>query len=230
MLFRALALVCLALPAAAEELRFDVGMRGVRAAQLVLQGEVADGRYAVSGQVRGTGLVGAIVEIDFGADARGRAGGRLRPAAAELRDDMGDERGRTRLEWSGGVPRVTQRTPPWERQPWDVSAEAQSGSVDPLTSMYDVLRTQPADAVCNRRIDMFDGRRASAILLAPARATADGLVCSGEYRRVAGFEPEDMAARTRFPFTLTYAVADGEARAIELRAATKYGDAVLRRR
>ncbi|UWQ22288.1 DUF3108 domain-containing protein [Jannaschia sp. W003] len=226
-----LLLALLAAPASAEQLRFDVGMHGVRAAQMVLNGDVSGGGYAVAGQVKGTGLVGAVVDIDYAAEARGAvAGGRLRSGAATLRDRMGDEQGTTAMQWSGGAPRVTQ-SPGFPREPYDIDAAAQRGAVDPLTALYDLLRTQPRESLCNWTAATFDGRRAARLSVGPPRDAGNGAVrCDAEYRRVAGYEPEEMAERTRYPFSVTYVPAGNAMAAAEMRAATKYGDAVIRRR
>lgn len=213
----------------AEELRFDVRMHGVRAAELVVKGDVQGASYSVSGRARGTGLIGSIVEVDFRAQARGRvSNGRLMSSAVTLDDRMGDERGVTVMDWPGSAPRVT-RSPGFPREAYDIDAADQRGAKDPMSALFDLLRTQPEAGLCNWRAKLFDGRRATQINVAPPQAVEGGLRCNAEFLRIAGFEPEDMA-RTRFPFSVTYAPAgDGMMRAVEMRAATKYGDAVLRR-
>lgn len=226
-----LLLALFAFPVAAEEIRFDVGMRGVRAAQMVFRGDVTESTYVVSGSMQGTGLIGALVEINYAGEAQGRVrNGRLRTRTVTLRDQMGDERGTTSLRWSGGTPEVT-ASPGFPREDYDIDAAEQRGSIDTLTALFDVLRTQPTDGICNWTTPMFDGRRASRLSVGQPQADGETIRCNAEYVRVAGFEPEEMAERTRYAFTVTYAPAgDDMMQAIEMRAATKYGDAVLRRR
>jgi hypothetical protein len=103
--------------------------------------------------------------------------------------------------------------------------------VDILTALYATLRDAEAGSECNRSFAMYDGRRASRLTLGAPAAVEGGVTCPGEYRRVAGFPPEDMAEKTRFPFTLTYAPApDGRMRVVEVSMDTLYGSAKLIRR
>ncbi|MEM7643759.1 MAG: DUF3108 domain-containing protein [Pseudomonadota bacterium] len=230
---RSLSLVLLlAVPAAAEEtIRFDVGLRGLTAAQIALTGRQDGDDYAVSARMASTGLVSVISDFAFAAEARGRMRGRQpAPVEARLRDDMGRNRGSVVLRYSGGVPMV-ERVPEREPDPWDIDPADQRGRADPISVVWAAFRTRPAADICNVTLRAFDGRRSGDLVLGPRRAQADGTVtCAGEWVRVAGYDPEDMAERTRFPFTLTWRP-EGEAlRLVELRAASRYGDAVLRRR
>jgi hypothetical protein len=100
-----------------------------------------------------------------------------------------------------------------------------------MTSLYAVLRDVPRDAACTARFVSFDGRRRTETALLSATPQGDGLICAGLYRRVAGYSPEDMAERSQFPFTITYApVPDGRLRVVEVTLDTTYGRALMKRR
>ena len=62
-------------------------------------------------------------------------------------------------------------------------------------------------------------------------AAGGGLTCTGEYRRLEGFSAEEMADKSRFPFSMTYApLPDGRLRVTEIAMDTIYGKGRLTRR
>ncbi len=225
-------LVLTALPASAqEEMRFDLGLRGLTAAQIAMDGRQDGAVYAVAARMASTGVVDLISAFDFAAEARGQMrGSQPAPSEAVLRDEMGRNRGTVQLRYRNGVPRVSIDPAP-ESEPWDLDPATQSGRADPVSVMWAALRARPAGEICDVTLRAFDGRRAGDLVLGAPTARADGTAtCAGEWRRVAGYDPEDMAKRTSFPFTLTWAPdGTGSMRVVEMRAATRYGDAVLRR-
>ena len=56
------------------------------------------------------------------------------------------------------------------------------------------------------------------------------VVCSGRYRRIAGYSPETLRERSQFPLTVTYEPAGELMRATRVQAETIYGKAKLQRR
>ncbi len=89
----------------------------------------------------------------------------------------------------------------------------------------------PAGQECDLALKLFDGKRSSRLTLGAPQAVDGGVACPGEYRRVAGFSAEDMAERSRFPFTVYLEPAgDGMMRVREVVMETLYGNARLKRR
>ncbi len=236
LLCAALLACALALPAAAQNVdegRFDVILRGVTAGQLAFRGQQEGGGYAVSGRLQSTGLVGALVKFAYDAQVQGATDGvRYAPSRYTERSDTGRRSSTSVIRFRNGTPQVEEVTPPRAPGDRDVDPATQRGSVDPLTALYAILRDVDATQACTTRLNLFDGRRATGLALADPQLAGDGAVtCRGEYRRVAGFSPEDMAERSRFPFVLTYRpVGEGRLRVTEIRTSTTYGDAILRRR
>ena len=221
------------LPAQAEILRYDISIRSLRVGQLVVSGQDSSGGYAVEGRMRAAGLIGAFVSADYDASAQGILSGRgLIPRRAELVDGMGRNRGSVILNWRGDVPLVAAASPERPPLPWDIEAADQAGAVDPLSALWEIGRAQPIDGLCNRVIAIFDGYRASRLTLANPVRQADGRIsCSGEWRRLAGYAPEDLAEGVRQGFTLSYLPdQEGLARLTRMRAGTRYGPADLVRR
>lgn len=215
-----------------DEARFDLIMLGLTAGTLSFAGETDGRSYAVTGRLASSGILSFIRKVSYDATAQGRVrGDRFSPARYTEQADTGRRQSVAEIVWTGGTPAVAAYDPPREPRPTDVDPATQKGSVDILTALYATLRDAEAGAECNRSYAMFDGRRASRLTLGAPVAAGDGVTCPGEYRRVAGFSAEDMAEKTRFPFTLTYApLPDGRMRVVEVAMDTLYGRARLVRR
>lgn len=229
------AILLLALPASAQqvdEARFNVVLRGITAGQLVFRGEQLGARYAVAGKVESTGLIGRLVKFSYDAQARGTLrNGRYTPNRYTEVADTGKRQSTSVMRYQRGVPQVQEIAPPRAPAPFDLDPTTQGGTVDPLTTLYAMLRDVAPDAACNAKLVMFDGRRRSQFTLGAPEPQADGSVlCPGEYRRLAGFSPEDMSERSTFPLTFRLEPFGDMLRVQEVRTPTLYGDAVLRRK
>lgn len=224
----------LALPATAQTVdngRFDVTIRGVKAGQLVFRGEQSGSNYAVAGKLASTGFVAMLRQFSYDAKSAGTVRGtRYTPSRYSETADTGKRKSSSVMRFKSGVPQVKEIKPPRAAKPYDLNPAKQGGTVDILTALYAILRDVPADQACKTKLDMFDGRRRTSIKLSNPKAAGDGLTCTGEYRRVGGFSPDDMAERTRFPFTATLTRVGDKMRVTEIRTKTTLGDAVLRRK
>ncbi|WP_298436017.1 DUF3108 domain-containing protein [uncultured Jannaschia sp.] len=224
-------LVLIASPARAETIRFDLVLRGVTGGQVALAADVAGGRYAVTGRAQGTGVVGTLVRYSY----EGSATGELVAGAPRSERYVEVETGRrgrfeTTTTFTGGrvVSAVVAPTP--ERDPWDIDPVGQRG-IDPLSALWDLTRTVPADGVCTRGWNLFDGQRLSRLKLSGWRVVDGRSICDATYTRIAGYSPDELSRRDGTRFTITYApVGDGMVRAIEMRADTRLGPAVMRLR
>ena len=233
----ALALVLAGLhPASADQtdhIVFDVVLKGITAGELVIDGKIVGNSYGAKGRMQTTGLAGAIKKIRYDASADGSfAQGRFTPRAVEVAARRGDDRSRNTVIYNGGTPVSVVHEPPRKPRPTDVNPARQSGTIDPLTALYAVLRDVPPAEACQLSVTMFDGTKRSQVALSSPQANGDGVVCTGEYRRLEGFSEKDMAEKSRFPFTLTYApTADGtRLRVVEISTDTILGKGRLKRR
>ncbi|MCR9088438.1 MAG: DUF3108 domain-containing protein [Rhodobacteraceae bacterium] len=230
---RCLPFACLlAVPAAAEEGSFNVSLAGVRAGILAYSGEESGGRYTARGSARASGLAGVVLDVTLDTVAQGRVrGNSYRPASYR---QVGTERGKSRdmsFRYRGGVPSVT-RNPPRTLPDYVANPAAQGGTLDPTTTAYAMLRDRPRDLMCQLDIDLFDGRRRAEIKYVGLRQGRDGtLICEGEYRRLQGFKPEELAEKPFWPFTVTYSpLGGGNFRVTEVRIPTTFGAMRMRRR
>lgn len=227
----ALALVGLAAPGAlAEQARFGFVLRGITVGSLDWNGSgTAGGAYAVSGVLKTSGLAAMVKRVRYSATAKGAISGTGNYATASYAEDAdtGKRQSQSVMVWQKGVPVIQSYKPERQPRPYDVDPATQKGTVDPLTAMFATLRDVAPGAECKASLDLFDGRRASKLILGSPQKTGDTVTCAGEYRRIAGFSPEDMAEKTRFPFTLTYAPAGEGMRVVEVAMDTLYGKARL---
>jgi hypothetical protein len=229
------ALVLLAGPGASradEQAVFDIEIRGFKAGTLTIAGSENTTSYAVSGRLASAGLVGMVRKVSYDATAKGALkAGRFTPRSYTERADTGKRKSEAQMDYKRGVPQVKVQQPPMTPRPNDVDPASQGGSVDPLTALYATLRAVEKGEECKVSVNMFDGRRASKITLAAPVAEGEAVMCTGEYRRVAGFSEKEMAEKVHFPFTLTYLPRDdGRMHVVEVTTESLYGKARMVRR
>jgi len=213
-----------------DRIVFDVVLKGIKAGELAIDGKIAGGAYAANGVVKTTGLAGMIKKIRYDATASGSfAKGRFTPRAVEVASQRGDDSSKNTMIYKNGTPASVSHEPPRTPRATDVDPAKQGGTIDPLTALYAVLRDVDRDEACTLKVTMFDGVRRSQVALSAPQPTEDGVTCSGEYRRIAGFKEKEMAEKTRFPFTLTYApTGDGtRLRVVEITTDTIIGQGHL---
>lgn len=220
------------LPARAEQAVYDLSIRGLTAGTLTFSGTAEGGRYSVKGRLESAGLVGMVRKLRYDAEVAGaERGKRFTPFRYAEVADTGKRQSEAVMEYRRGVPQVKVYSPPRPPGEGGIDPATQGGTVDPLTAMFAALRDTAPDAACNLRLTLFDGKRRSQITLAAPDPTSTGLTCAGEYRRLEGFSAEDMAEKTRFPFTLSLApTAEGLLRVTEVTMDSLYGKARLKRR
>ncbi|MEI4486785.1 DUF3108 domain-containing protein [Frigidibacter sp. MR17.14] len=212
---------------------FTLSLLGLTAGTLTINGKVEGNRYGVTGRLQSGGLVSMIRKISYDAEASGRlAADRFTPSRYVEAADTGKRKTRAVMDYDRGVPQLKEYDPPRKAKAQDIDPATQGGTVDPLTAAYAVLRDVPAEGACTQSLDLFDGKRRTAVTLKNPRPHRNGgLMCDGEYRRVAGFDADDMAEASRFPFTLVYApLSDGRLRVVEVAMDTIYGKGRLTRR
>lgn len=219
-----------ALPAA--EARFDVELRGLRAGVLTLHSLREGAGYAASARLETTGVAALLRRVRFDASVRGRVeGDRLVPLSYRGDVDTGRRESRTVMEYARGVPQVVEAAPPRASEPWHLDPAGQGGTLDPMSVIVSLLADVAPARACRLDLALFDGRRRGQVVLAPAGADGDRVICAGEFRRVAGYSEEEMAEARAFPFRLAYAPGPGEMlQVVEIEARSPHGRARLTRR
>ncbi len=213
--------------------QFDLVLTGITAAKLDFSASQQGDSYVVTAGFASTGLLAMLRRVRFEARAEGVIrDGLPRPARYEARAEAGKRSGETVMDYVDGLPQLRVDNPPREVADWQIAAGTQGGTVDPISALYIALRDVVPGAECSLSFRMFDGRRATELTIGPSRPEAGGgVTCAGEYRRIAGYPPEDMAERTRFPFTLIYLPTEsGQLRVVEVTMDSLLGKARLVRR
>lgn len=237
-ILRALAIAAATLPAAAmaerieDKASFNVVIRGISAASLAFSAVQDGNRYVVSGLLKSAGIAAMFRKISYDATARGTINGtRYIPSSYVEKADTGKKQSTSKMTYSRGVPSAVEYTPPREGRDKDVNPATQGGTVDTLTALYAILRDVDAGQECKVSLQMYDGRYVSSIAISNPVRKDGGVTCSGQYIRIAGFKPEEMAERTIFPFTLTYQPgAKDRMRVTEVAMESIYGKASMKRR
>jgi hypothetical protein len=213
-------------------LEFDISIKGLNAARLLIEGQGEGETYAAGGFLRSSGLLGWVKKIRYDASVAGKVkDGRYVPARYTEKADTGKRQSEAVMAYRAGVPQVKTYNPPRPPRQGDIDPATQGGTVDPLTALFAVLRKLPEAEACDLKLTLFDGRRRSQVTLGQPDRSGDGITCQGEYRRLEGFSPEDMAEKSRFPFTLTYAPAgEGMVQVEEVAMDTLYGKGRMIRR
>ena len=225
---------CLAaFPSHAEDpVVFDLSIRGIRAGTLSFSGQATDGRYAVSGRLESAGLVSLVRQVRYDGQAEGSLQqGRFTPARYREQADTGKRQSESVMEYRRGIPQVKVYNPPRDLGSDGIDPATQGGTVDPLTALFATLRDVAPGEACNRTLTMFDGKRRSELVLGAPAAVEAGIACPGEYRRLAGFSADDMAEKSRFPFTVRLVPGvSGLMQVEEVTMESIYGNARLKRR
>lgn len=229
------ALLLAAPPAAAQTAEggtYDVRLGGFRVGVLAFSALEDRGRYSAAAQLESSGLAAFVREVGYEARSAGRINdGRYVPENYWESTNTGERISRAVMEYRNGVPQVKSYDPPEPARPTDVDPATQGGTLDPMTAIFALLRDVPRDQVCRVSLQIFDGRRKSALATAAPEVDGDRIRCNGEYRRIAGYSPRQMEERTRFGFRLTYAPAGGDKwRVVRVTLDTLYGRASLERR
>lgn len=216
----------------AEEAVFDVYLRGIKGGTLTISAVENGNAYAASGVAQTTGLVGTIARFRYTASVAGSvSGNRYKPRSYEEIESTSRRESTSTMEYKNGVPVVVSGRENRKPRDWDIDPSAQGDAVDPLTALYLTLRAVPEADVCDLAVFIFDGHRRSKVSLSNPKRSETGFTCRGEYRRVAGYKPKDMAERTSFPFTAEMAPAgDGTYHVQTITSASLYGTVTMNRR
>ncbi|MEM8553204.1 MAG: DUF3108 domain-containing protein [Pseudomonadota bacterium] len=219
--------------AADETGTFDVTIRGLRAGTLSYSANFTETAYAVSGAVRAAGIASvALDDARLDTEVTGRlSGNRYTPGTYREVNRRGGETITKTLAYSGGVPTATRNPPRNRAERYPVTNFDTRGSADPLTTAFAILRDRPTALACDLDINVFDGRRVSNLRMKTKQTTEDGeIVCQGEYRRKAGFSPDDLAEKPVWPFTVIYQDMGDSWRVNEVQVPTTFGRIRMRRR
>lgn len=228
----ALALALAASPpsARAGEAVYNFTIAGIRIGTLSLTTAQDDDGYTAASRIDATGVVGFFADLYFDGASRGqvRPDGTVVPEHFDATSKSMRAARETVIDWRDGTPVSVSVEPPRSTAP---EPSAQTGTLDPVSAGFRLLRDAPAGEVCDTTVDVFDGSRRSRLKVGAAEPSDGGLVCEGTYARVEG-EAHSLTSSREFPFRLLFrpASTDGMVELARIEAPTGYGKAVLDRR
>jgi hypothetical protein len=172
---------------------YDIYLGGIRIGELSVDARVADGRYEASSAMRTAGIVGALYAASYVAEAEGAVTpDGLRPARFVADTQAGDDAQAVDMRYAGGRPSQVSADPPFKPKPWEIEPRAQAGTLDPISAALSALAPAPASAICDRTVEIYDGRRRYAVDIGRAEPEGDRIRCPAHYRRVAGYKPKEL--------------------------------------
>lgn len=215
--------------AEAETATFAISIAGIPAGRMTLVRESGDGAYRAATRIEATGLIGVFTDYGFDGQARGRLTGDGIPVPEVFRAQSQSPRADriTEIDWTDGTPSRVSVVPPRDSAP---DPATQGGTLDPVSAGFLVLAETTPAAMCNERIDIFDGSRRSRLTLGAPEPTDQGYVCAGSLARVEG-EAHTATDQRSFPFRVLFREGDaGRVRVERIETSTRYGTAVIERR
>ena len=224
-----LALAMAAAPAGAAQAHFDFSIAGIRVGALSMAIEREGARYTAKSRIDTAGVVGAFIDFFFDGTASGTVGanGKVVPRVYTATSKSPRALRHSRIDWKDGTPVAVSVEPPRDSAP---DPSKQTGTLDPVSASFRLLRDAPAAEVCDVTVIVFDGSRLSRLAVSPGVRQGGRLVCDGAYARLEG-EASSIANARNFPFKLVFSVdADGFARLESVEAPTNFGRAVVARR
>lgn len=216
-----------ALPAAAEEARFDFSVSGIKIGTLEMGSDASGDRYTASSKIETSGLVSVFANFFFDGTASGSLkGSRVVPSSYDATSKSPRALRRTEIDWKGGTPVRVSVEPPRSSAP---DPATQAGTLDPVSAGFRLLRSVPTTALCNTTVDVFDGSRRSRLTVARPEISGTSATCEGTFARIEG-EANTMTVDRPFAFSLTFAIDGDSARLQRIDAPTSFGQAVISRR
>lgn len=238
----ALLMLGLALPAPAvdapdAEGRFapvyDLYFGGIWVGEASLDAEVGKLGYTADAKLRTTGIVRAFFDASFTAEAKGAvAGDALTPVRFEAVAADDNKSRHVQIDYRNGEPAAVAAEPAFKVRKHSIVATEQGRVPDPLTGALSALAPRKG-AVCNRRIEMFDGQyRFAAVFGKERSSTATEISCEARYERVAGYKAKMMQEdRRTVPFTIWFRKrADGLWEGDRVQVPTQYAMIAMTRR
>ena len=124
-----------------DKATFDLKIRGLRAGYVSLSAVQSGQSYIASGALKSGGLASLLKNFSYTARSEGSVTrGRYRPAGYAETASSGKKSSKRTIAYSGGKPVSVKTVPARVPKPYDVAPATMSGSVDPMTALYAVLR------------------------------------------------------------------------------------------
>ena len=178
---------------------YDLYVGGIKAGELALDANFSGDRYRARSVLRTAGIVGAVYDASFTAETQGVVGpGGLVPRRFTADATSEGDAQEVDVTYAGRTPAIVRANPPFKPKPWEIEPQDQVGTLDPISAALTALAPMPRGAICNRTVDIFDGRRRYAVDLGKPAADGERVKCHAVYRRVAGYKPKELREKIEF--------------------------------
>lgn len=208
---------------------YDLYLGGIKAGEMTMNAEWKGDAYRATSVLRTAGIVGAVYKASFEAATNGRmtASG-MTPDKFTADSRMRKKQQSVQMLYKNNAPSAVTAEPAFIPKPWQVDPTAQKGAVDPITAALMALAPMPLGQICNRTVEIFDGRRRYAIEMGAPKPDGERIKCPANYRRIAGFKPKMMKKSPNFPFNIWFIERpDGTAQVIRAAGESMFGIAVI---
>ncbi|MEM1382199.1 MAG: DUF3108 domain-containing protein [Pseudomonadota bacterium] len=184
---------------------YDMFFAGLLGGEMEMTASLEGEAYSAQARGRTAGIVAALWEAGFDAQSTGSLrDGAFEPTAFDADSFSPKKRQKLAMRYEAGRPSEVSADPPFDPKPWELEPSEQAGTFDPISAALSGLALQGDGHVCNRSVEIFDGRRRYAIDLQEAETLEDGTRrCQAVYRRVAGFKPKQLA-KPDWPFRVWF--------------------------
>ena len=208
---------------------YDLYLGGIKAGELTIDASYDAERYKAFSVLRTAGIVGAVYKASFEAETQGRLTDTgLVPDRFSANSRMKKKQQAVEMLYDGVAPKSVSAEPAFIPKPWEIEPTEQSGTIDPITAAIAHLAPMPRANICNRTVEVYDGRRRYAIVMGKPEQDGKRIKCPAKYQRVAGFKPKMMKKSPEFPFDIWLEERpDGKAHVVRAAGESMFGLAVI---
>ena len=208
---------------------YDLYLGGIKAGELSFDADIAGDAYSARSELRTAGVVGMVYKASFEAETEGTiAGEAMVPGRFQAASRMKRKEQFVEMRYAGDAPAEIRAEPAFVPKPWQIEPTEQKGAADPITAALLALAPGPVAEICNKTVDVFDGRRRYAVILGAPEKDGQRIRCPALYRRIAGFKPKMMKKQAEFPFNVWFEErTPGTAQIVRAAGETSFGLAVV---
>lgn len=208
---------------------YDLYLGGIRAGELTIDATFEGDGYRATSMMRTAGVVGALYGASFEAETEGKlSAAGLEPAHFRAASRTYSKAQKVEMTYRDAAPEAVHAEPAFIPKPWQIEPKEQAGTLDPVSAALTALAPAPASSICDRSVEIFDGRRRYAVDLGKPEADGDRIKCPALYRRVAGFKPKKLKETIHFDVWFEER-SDGLAHLVRAGGESLYGLAVVLR-
>ena len=212
---------------------YDISLGGFQVAEAKLRVQWKEDDYIATFELVSDGLLDWFYSATIKTEASGAftPEGRTTPELFTFRSKFDERPQDVDVAYSEAGPSEVRAEPPFKPRPWQLAPEEQIDTLDPISAIVRLMHPRTGIDVCDRSVDIFDGRRRYELALVEEleRSEEDGYVkieCIAVWRRLAGFKPKYMRLPPNEFILRVHVYEDGVIWPVRAWAETDYGAVV----